>query len=285
MRDFLESPALLCATRSPVRRLFYHDLAPRLTDRDASTRPLCLPERSGAAHRPRHALPLLDRQRGLWLATGVRATKTSIPLRRRGRFVGSSSKDVCPTCVHDQSGTWSPALVLGEILNQNMLGRGVALGLRTSRLVARSARAGLPRSLRERSKGNAYPRHRLGPDHLCRRLWGEHVGDAAILGGALLRISRPRDRARRYRKLASAPHGTMGRLLAATDSGRGDFQLASCSGASRRACRCGRPRWWSCHGLARASGRAFGNLRDGADSGYSFRVRGNRYWAFPAAPE
>ena len=44
MRDFLESPALLGATRSPARRLFYHDLAPRLTDRDASTRPLCLPE-------------------------------------------------------------------------------------------------------------------------------------------------------------------------------------------------------------------------------------------------
>ena len=115
---------------------------------------------------------------------------------------------VCPTCVHDQSGAWSPAVVLAEVLRQNTVGRGVGLGARASRLVARSARAWPPAfAARTLQKRRVFPASSW-PSIVCVGAYGgEHVGDAAILGGVLLRMHRNHGTERAV-VVSSRPHRT-----------------------------------------------------------------------------
>ena len=72
----------------------------------------------------------------------------------------------------------------------------------------RARAPGLPRSLRGRSRSDVFPRRRPGPASSASGAYGgEHVGDAAILGGVLLRMHRDHGTERAV-VVSSRPHRT-----------------------------------------------------------------------------
>lgn len=184
--DLLRSDRLLNRTTSPARKLFYLDLADRLI-----------------TGRERHA-PCIFQNEGLVLAANGDMFHCSISTEafgnaRRGDAIGQYYSErseslranlkstVCPGCVHDQSGIWAPSVLIGNSLRKSapvkralwiMEAMPVAAGLIGRSLAARchkppaEAAAGAP--LRKIVIIGAYG--------------GEHVGDAAILGGVLRRL-------------------------------------------------------------------------------------------------
>lgn len=190
--DFLRSPELMRATPSPARRLFYKDLALRLI-----------------AHTPRRA-PCHYQNEGLLLGAHGEMSHCSISEHSFGNAAQDSSarlffspesqdirmrllQDTCPGCVHDQSGAWPPAVLIREVLAESRPGKLARKAVRGLDILRRSLfwlsisllvpflkKAG-KRSLEQSNLASA----------LCIGMYGgEHVGDAAILGGVLLRAQK-----------------------------------------------------------------------------------------------
>lgn len=182
--DFLHSRAVLDATPSPARRLFYADLAKRLT--------------SGA----RRGAPCSFQAEGVVLDAHGELFQCSISTKSLGNAREVSAWDlyfsphatdvrssllanVCPSCVHDQSGTWAPHALVAEAVGHTEPGKKVLLGMRAATLATKA-----PVVLRARRALAHVPSTiaRDGTALIIGAYGGEHVGDAAILGGVILRL-------------------------------------------------------------------------------------------------
>lgn len=193
LADFLSSKDVLRATRSPARRLFYRDLARRLVDGTARAAP-CHFQREGVVLDARGRLfqcSLAQAPLGSAAAQSAAAVYFSRGAdQARAKLVASR----CPGCTHDQSGTWSPARLAAEVAAQVPAAERLALAARAVALVAEaapwSARAELQRLGRWRGGGQHSMATQGRRALLVGAYGGEHVGDAAILGGVLLRLAR-----------------------------------------------------------------------------------------------
>jgi polysaccharide pyruvyl transferase WcaK-like protein len=186
LADLLNSKWLHDSTRSPARRLFYRDLARRLV-------------RGGPRKAPCHFQGegvLLD-PRGELFHCSISTTSVGNALRESAYDLYfakvSLLRDVlvpgsCKRCVHDQSGAWPPWLLALEVLRGTAWGQRFlrvaevgAMGLRYTRLVGRSWLGS--RAVRDAKQGASKVRALVVGAY-----GGEHVGDAAILAGVVMRL-------------------------------------------------------------------------------------------------
>lgn len=185
--DFLAAPGLLAATGNPARRLFYADLARRLSAAGPRRAP-CYFQSEGVLLGPKgdlHHCSIGPEALGnLRQASAQELYFSAAGLAVRERLLGQT----CPGCVHDQAGAWAPQQLAVEVLRRTGLGQASATGRRVWRfgwsLVPLAARAIAARLRPRPVPPTGRPRGAL----LIGAYGGEHVGDAAILGGVVQRL-------------------------------------------------------------------------------------------------
>jgi molybdenum cofactor biosynthesis enzyme MoaA/polysaccharide pyruvyl transferase WcaK-like protein len=186
LADFIESKRLDEVTTSPARRLFYKELAKRLVT-GAPRKAPCIFQGEGivlSAHGDMFHCSISEESIGNALTESAHdqyfATK-SVAIR------ANLLRNICPGCVHDQSGIWNPAVLIGHSIGRMKAMRRLIWVKQAVPVVA-----GLLRKLmraRMASGGSS-----AAKDQKIRRVviigayGGEHVGDAAILGGVLRRL-------------------------------------------------------------------------------------------------
>jgi polysaccharide pyruvyl transferase WcaK-like protein/MoaA/NifB/PqqE/SkfB family radical SAM enzyme len=190
--DFLTAPGTLNQTRMPTRILFYHDLAKRLL--------------TGGERKA----PCYFQHEGVMLSASGDFYICSISTTSLGNVFESKPRDLyfsesavsirntiisddCPTCLHDQSGAWSPFMLLRGML----LNRRWTIVMNKLKIASRFFSSGyyllaVSRCLTSRVQALPITTSSDGGKKalLIGCYGGEHVGDAAILGGVLQRIRR-----------------------------------------------------------------------------------------------
>lgn len=186
--DFLVSKLLLSATSSPARRLFYRSLAWMLIH-GGSRRAPCHYQREGIlidAHGKLFQCSITQQSMGSALDT----SPTDLYYGKKTEEARQSLfQNTCRGCVHDQSGAWAPHELTWEVLMQSRLGQ--IAGKVSSTVSALALALSLsPLSwivwLHQRGRTMPSIKSRVA---LCIGMYGgEHVGDAAILGGVIERV-------------------------------------------------------------------------------------------------
>jgi polysaccharide pyruvyl transferase WcaK-like protein/MoaA/NifB/PqqE/SkfB family radical SAM enzyme len=192
--DFVKSPTTLFATRSLGRRLFYLDLAKRLASGTERSSP-CSFMNSGIFISTTGEMFHCSRSKNAFATTmkGDLLERYFNPMTQILRH--QMIETVCPDCIHDQSVSWSPfqyltvtrfglrwrALYRKGRAAIRVFGHGLLL-LLTTRKRANSEASKISQS----QDSNFLPKgaHVL----LVGCYGGEHVGDAAILGGVIQRM-------------------------------------------------------------------------------------------------
>jgi len=187
LADFLRSERLNSFTKSPARRLFYADLSERLISGRVRNAP-CIFQNEGvvlAANGDMFHCSISEEAFGNARGRGAYEQYFSEKSEELRRYLISN---VCPGCVHDQSGVWPPAKLIRHSLSRNATLKKlrwlaeagpVAAGLFGRSIIARSRSSMMARPLSEGPLGKVIVIGAYG---------GEHVGDAAILGGVLKRL-------------------------------------------------------------------------------------------------
>jgi len=186
LADLLRSRKVRDATPNPARRLFYRDLASRLEERRDRGAPcyfqregLVLDEHGEMFHCSISTEPIGNALEGD--QESLYFSQHSVAVRDR------LMSNVCPGCTHDQSGAWSPVALVGETLASSRLGRPMRFCSRVADFASDLGRCLLVPGRRtdaDEFDAQAPFRHAL----VVGAYGGEHVGDAAILGGVLMRL-------------------------------------------------------------------------------------------------
>lgn len=199
--DFLESDAVVKSTRNPARRLFYKSLVKMLVDGAERTAP-CYYQNEGA----------LLSSRGELFHCSISEFKIADAKHDdlSGEYFSPAAdlkrqallNEICRSCVHDQAGAWSP----WQLINEQLTGRGALARVRQKAkqflevLPALFAAPGF-------SQGAGPTTQKFGKAVIIGCYGGEHVGDAAILGGVLKR-HRERHGTASFVVCSSRPHRT-----------------------------------------------------------------------------
>lgn len=206
--DFLRSQPLHDATANPARRLFYRDLAERLETGRERRAPcyyqhegLVLDEHANLYHCSISTEPIgnaLEED-----AYDLYFSEKSEAIRRR------LLTQICPACVHDQSGAWSPASLAAEVLRASQPGRRAQQAIRRLRFAGELASyaANAVSSRRKPPDNTSTDEAAFASAVIVGAYGGEHVGDAAILGGVIQRLHQ-RHGTRRVVVLSSRPDRT-----------------------------------------------------------------------------
>lgn len=187
LADFLASRSLLQNTKSPARRLFYRDLSNRLVNNSVRKAP-CYYQHEGVLLTPHGDLYHCSISR-VSLGNIKDASPHELYFSERNeRLRRELIKHVCPGCVHDQSGAWSPYSLLKELIRQSKIGGLMEKVYPFLKTLLMSSPDVLRMLFRRRIH------HRVSgkiKKVVCIGMYGgEHAGDAAILGGVLLRLHR-----------------------------------------------------------------------------------------------
>jgi polysaccharide pyruvyl transferase WcaK-like protein len=222
--DFLDSPTTRFASNSAPRRAFYKDLARRLVDYSKRRAP-CYYQSEGV---------LLSAHGELFhCSISTQSLGNARRQSARDLYFGREAQEIrrqllsrtCPGCVHDQAGAWSPARLILETdlayralsaaqrvvtgITYTTIGVGLALRMAIGNVSAPKAAVApskLPSQAQQGGQGRAV---------LIGCYGGEHVGDAAILGGVLHRLVNERG-VQKAVVLSIRPHRTS-RWLTAID--------------------------------------------------------------------
>lgn len=183
LSDFLKSDRLIHHTDNPTRRLFYKDLATRLITGSERNAP-CHFQNNGvliSAHGEMFHCSIDE------MPLGDCRTQKPVDIY----FSDNSKKqldnlltDVCPNCIHDQTGTWTPNSLIKDTLllkfgflekidkyiKFSLKNMGYILGFYRRRIKVSSNATTNSKTL-----------------HIIGAYGGEHVGDSGILGGVILR--------------------------------------------------------------------------------------------------
>lgn len=194
LADFLESPVTRTASKSFGRRLFYQDLAQRLTT-DSPRKAPCYFQNEGiliSAHGDLFHCSISEESFGNALLADPYDLYFSY---ESDRIRQSLITKVCPGCRHDQSGAWTPGDLLRGVLQYQGIGSLIGK-IRTAVQFFTLGPILLLQSRRFRHSGTgASSQNKDGARKSASRAvligcyGGEHVGDAAILGGVLQRLN------------------------------------------------------------------------------------------------
>lgn len=194
--DFVGSVAVAEVTRTPARRLYYKDLAHRLTTGAPRSAP-CMFQSEGVlltAHGKLYHCSVVDEPIGDALEESAYAlyfSRRAIELREK------MLKTTCTRCIHDQSGAWRPDLLIKEVIGRTRIAANLRRAMLAVTIGARAAMLMFKTTMHvaRTTHGNraAGARCAKGCSSGCVAVLigaygGEHVGDAAILGGVLLRL-------------------------------------------------------------------------------------------------
>lgn len=179
--DFLESNDVKKVTPNPARRLFYKELGKMVLNNDSRKAP-CHFQYNGvliSAHGEMFICSIDEEPLGNCLEESPEKIYFSDKAKAQLEYMLS---DVCPSCVHDQSGAWNPIALIGNMLEDKLKGLNKAstyakFGVRNFKKSAGL----LKRKVRVDAGNQSQTLHIIGA------YGGEHVGDSAILGGVILR--------------------------------------------------------------------------------------------------
>jgi len=187
--DFFSSGELLAQTRSLSRKLYYSRMQRWLS--------------SGGGAR---AMPCYFKDQGMLLTSKLAlypcsVAKTAVVEDLRASDFSISEKGIevarevtknkyCDSCIHDQSGAWSPFSILAYKINQ---WKGTVVVRKVLRLADNllNAVAIAPFALLRKIKApKGLALDAMPVVTIMGAYGGEHVGDAAILGGVILRLKK-----------------------------------------------------------------------------------------------
>lgn len=190
--DFLTSSKLLSSTQNPSRRLFYRDLGRRLSGNQKIRNAPCYYQREAlllTAHGDMYHCSISTEKIGNVIETSAEElyfSEKSVAIRNN--LINS----VCPSCVHDQSGAWNPILLIFETFRMSNIGKfslkffeGLIWLLRA--ILALSINYAVNLKPNDNQIDNKAMK-KSNSAIVIGAYGGEHVGDAAILGGVLLRL-------------------------------------------------------------------------------------------------
>lgn len=184
--DFLTSASVAKATPSPARRLFYHSLAGQLT-RGAPRHAPCFYQREGILLDPHGNLFHCSiSEETLGNALHASASQLYFSETSEARRVNLQNA-ICPACLHDQSGAWTPIQLILETLSRSRAGR-LFLKITEMTRVALSALPSILGLLADSHQPLPLADTKLKNMLVLGMYGGEHVGDSAILGGVLQRM-------------------------------------------------------------------------------------------------
>jgi len=189
--DFISSPATLKKTKQPNRRLLYLDLARRLTQGGTRRAP-CYFQHEGVmltSSGDLYTCSICDSPMGnVFKQSPYELYFSPRTSEQRDKMIN----ETCPNCLHDQSGAWSPIMLAkGMLANhpaERLLKRcRIAASFFTNGPIMLSSSRRFSRNkptlpITEHSSNLVKTALLIG----C--YGGEHVGDAAILGGVLMRL-------------------------------------------------------------------------------------------------
>lgn len=185
--DFFSSEELLSQTKSLSRKLYYDRMQRWLAGDDFSRGMPCYFKERGMLLTSNlqlfncsvATLPVADNLR----TTNYALTETNVEAARK------HTKDhYCNACIHDQSGVWSPFDIILYKARQLKVSRvATKLALFTRNIVDATVLmiSGLPPKAIMNQGG---PMPEIPSATIMGAYGGEHVGDAAILGGVILRL-------------------------------------------------------------------------------------------------
>lgn len=186
LADFIESNQLERVTSSPARRLFYKDLAKRLVT-GAPRKAPCIFQSEGlvlSAHGDMYHCSISEESIGNALTEAAHSQYFSA---RSAAIRSNLIRNVCPGCVHDQSGIWNPAVLIAHSMGRLNSMRKLSWAKQAVPVVAELAVKLLRARMRSRQPINLADRT-IRKVVIIGAYGGEHVGDAAILGGVLRRL-------------------------------------------------------------------------------------------------
>lgn len=183
--DFLSHSGVIEGTKNPARRLFYRQLVETLRSGRERKAPCYFQNEAVllAANGLMYQCSIVEEAIGNALNQDMEDEYFSSRNRER---LADVKEAVCKTCVHDQSGAWHPRDLVVETLAGTGIGKQIA---RAPDLEAK-ARSVVETLTSSTIKPAALAKGGTYPSALVIGCYGgEHVGDAAILGGVLLRLS------------------------------------------------------------------------------------------------
>lgn len=172
--DFFQSNALLNYTKSPGRRLFYKHLANQLLS-DGKRQAPCYFKHQGLVLASDGTISFCSRFANNFAS--IEDAEIESKYYDRSTFV-NCSEGSCETCYHDQTGLWPLHEVLGEYAHKHIL------LLKKIWLVIYYLIRALSKQICNKPQQNI---NDIKNVCIVGMYGGEHVGDAAILGGVILR--------------------------------------------------------------------------------------------------
>lgn len=186
LADFIESNRLDEVTTSPARRLFYKDLATRLVT-GAPRKAPCIFQSEGivlSAHGDMFHCSISEESIGNALTESAYAQYFS---PQSAAIRSNLIRNACPGCVHDQSGIWNPAVLIAHSIGRTNALRRLSWAKQAVPVVAGLV-SKLLRARIHSSEPMDLTASKLRRVVIIGAYGGEHVGDAAILGGVLRRL-------------------------------------------------------------------------------------------------
>lgn len=170
--DFLSSTSLLNYTKSPGRKLFYKSLVKQLLSDGIRLSP-CYFKKEGLVLSSDGSLSFCSRFQTDF--DSIYSGKSHVDLYRNATIRSACSGDTCVHCYHDQTGLWALNSVLGLCCEKKLI---------LLKKVATICRYLINSQFRFHRKSN---KKEIKSIAIVGMYGGEHVGDAAILGGVIRR--------------------------------------------------------------------------------------------------
>jgi len=174
--DFLSSKALLEYTKSPGRKLFYKHLVSQLLNNETRTAPCYF----------KHQGLVLSANGGLSFCSRFKTDFASIysdenlkQLYENQEIFNNCSRNACLNCIHDQSGLWPLHEVISLYLSDCI--KPLIKLLEVAKNVFQSFTI-------NHTKVTGANQTQIDTIGIIGMYGGEHVGDAAILGGVICRV-------------------------------------------------------------------------------------------------
>lgn len=177
--DFLVSSKTMMATKSLSRRLFYQDLAYRLINYSERKAP-CAFKNSGLFISPDHSCYNCSRSEVKLEINDLRKIEPSIYSETNKQILDDLINNTCNECYHDQNGRWP---IWKYLTVHDLIYKHYQKILKLKKVPSILLNALLP--IREKP---TLVSNKVGKVLIIGCYGGEHVGDAAILGGVILRL-------------------------------------------------------------------------------------------------
>lgn len=187
--DFFSSNELLGQTKSLSRKLYYSKMQRWLSGDIVSRAMPCYFKEQGMLLTSKLALypcsvakkPITD---------GLREKNFSITDEEIEVARKDTHNKYCNGCIHDQSGAWSPIDILSYKVKSSMIFMVIRKLVRLTGNLLNSLMIAPAALLKIRSKTKVMKDAAMRTATIIGAYGGEHVGDAAILGGVILRLRR-----------------------------------------------------------------------------------------------